>query len=407
MNDTVVPESLKFTVPRYGPNATRKEFRLNPVASSYSTTGDNILRFFFNNSGIIDFRRGYIGFNVAITFPGGTTWTYARVANGIWTIFNRMRLTTGRELEDIREYNLLHTEMYECFREPDAADVVGPVYGFATQVERNALGGNTVTSYCCPCLIGLFNQGCVPMGLFLERLQLECWMDLATKFIETDANNPPIVTLTNIYFHYEVIASSAATWGKIVDLARGPGVCYPFRTSTYYTTSVSNIQNANLYIPHATRAIDAFSHVFRTSNTLTSMTTNDKDLTWIYVGPPQQWQLKLNNEYFPLEPAQVAADPQSYIIFLRWVGKWHLNGSFKTPPTISYNEYTNNRFVIVNELSPFPGEGLVSPITTEMAGNNVQLILNLAAPAPANTQMDTFAFHMRCIEFASGVLSVY
>jgi len=92
-----------------------------------------------------------------------------------------------------------------------------------------------------------------------------------------------------------------------------------------------------------------------------------------------------------------------------------LSGSFKTPVTISYDEYngvtldndTGNRFIIVNQVTPWPNEGFLSPITTEKAGNNVILQLNLSAPAPANTQMDTFVMFIKCIEFGSGILRLY
>jgi hypothetical protein len=119
----VIPDSLRFQTPKKGPPATRKEFRLPPVSTQYTTNSDNIVRFFFNNDSILDFTRGGFAFDVTISAPGAT---YVRAAQGIWSIFNRVRLICGgTELEDIREYGRLHSCLYETNREPDVGAVLG------------------------------------------------------------------------------------------------------------------------------------------------------------------------------------------------------------------------------------------------------------------------------------------
>lgn len=195
-----VPSSIKFPDPMQGPPGTRKEFRFSPVSSSYQTAQDNIVRFFFNNDGIVDFTRGSIFFDLQIVATGGTPGTFIRLAQNVDSIFNRVRVTTGTELDDMREYGRLSTILWEIFRTPDAGDTSGDMYGYASAAERNTFGATT-QGYMMKLQEGLFLSGVMPLGLFNQRVQLEMYMDVPTRFIETDwtGNVQFNVILTNIY----------------------------------------------------------------------------------------------------------------------------------------------------------------------------------------------------------------
>lgn len=218
----VIPDSIKFATPKQGPPGTRKEFRLPPAASTYATNTDNIVRFFFNNDSVIDFTRGGIAFDLTITAPGAT---YVRLAQGVWSIFNRVRLTTGVELEDIREYGRLHSSLFEMYREPDVGAVLGEVYGYGTQAERNTWGATAANDYMMPLLAGLFLSGPLPMGIFSQRVQLELYLEDPLRCVETDSAGPVVITLTNVYFHYEVLHLSPMTTSQLISTAMG-GVRY-------------------------------------------------------------------------------------------------------------------------------------------------------------------------------------
>jgi len=387
-----IPESLKFSVPKKGPSGTRKVFRGNSVSSTYSTSTDKIVRFFFPNTQVLDFRRGAITFNLQITNSNGS---YARLSQGIWSIFNRVRLSTGMELEDIREYNLLHSLIWETFRDDDAGDNVGPVYGYTSQAERNILGATT-TGYQMPMLCGFFLSGAVPLSLFQEQLKLELYLEDTDRCVETDSNTTPIITLTNIYFHYEVLEMAPGVEMNIRNMAKASGVCYPFRSFTYYTQSLTSSVTNNV-IPHSSAGIDAFISVMRNYSNLASRTTNDKFITWL-PNNTLQHQLKLNNEYYPLEPTS-CTDPQSYIEMLRWISKWKLGGVYNRPTSISYEAYNLNRFIIIKSVEMYPGEGLVNEVSTDMSGQYVYLLLWMSSAPPSNTNLDTFVQSFKCIKF--------
>jgi hypothetical protein len=390
----VIPESLKFVSPKKGPFGDRRLFRNNAVNSTYSSNGDKIVRFYFPNARICDFRRGSIAFTLSIS--NLTNATYARVANGVWSIFNRVRLLTGIELEDIREYNFVHNFFWEVMRDPDAGDTSGEVFGWGTQFERNSWGG-TPKNYEMPILVGFFQTGVIPLSLFYEQLQLELYIEDPTRCIETDSTTTPVITISAPYFHYEVLELSATVETTIKTMARAKGVCYPFRTLTYYTNSITSTTN-NLVIPHSSAAIDCFISLIRDYASLSNMTINDKFLNWgrytVY-----QHQLKINNQYYPYEPVNSLDYPASYNQFLRFIGKWRLGGVYGRPASISYDDYEVNRFVIVNSVETFPNEGLVNDMNTDSSGQVVFVMLWMTNIPPPNTNLDTFVQHFRCIKF--------
>lgn len=394
---TVIPECLKFRVPRQGPIGARKEFKLPPENTSYNTNSNNIVRFFFTNSDIIDFSRGGIAFDVTINAPGAT---YARLAQGVWSIFNRIRLSTGQELEDIREYNRLHSLLFEATREPDVGGVLGSVYGYGTQAQRNAWGATASKDYMMPLLCGLFLSGPLPMEIFTKRLQLELYLDNPRNFVETDAPGDISVTLTNIYFHYEVLQLSEPTRTSFISQAMS-GSKYPYKSFVYYTQNLTGARG-DIAIPHASTAIDAFINFMVNNDNVSNPTVNDKFLTWNYNGCTEH-TLRINNEFFPIEPCIAQDDPQSYLMYLRWIEKWKIGGTYNNPPTISFEDYNNNRFLIVYQLETYPGESLVNQMSTQNSGNNVFLRLTLSAP-PVNQSLITFVQVSRTIDLVGTVL---
>jgi hypothetical protein len=388
-----VPASLKFATPKYGPFGSRKEFRLPPASSTYSTSSDRTIRFYFPDDGLVDFRRGYLSFNVTITKTGGT---YARLAQGCWSMFDRLRLIAGAELEDIHEYNLMHSLLFEMLHDDEVQDTIGPsTYGYDTQANRNANGAVT-TTYAMPLMAGLFLSGVVPMGALDDRLCLELYLDDPTTFVETDGTNP-VVTLTGIYFHYEILAMSDDFAAAVKSTAVNSGLCYPFRTFTHYVTPVTSMQQ-DISIPHKSAGIDCIVNVMRNSTTLNTTTVNDKFLTYI-PSNIQQFQLRINNEYYPLEPVFCNGDPQPYVTYLRWANLWRLGGIYMNSPAIDFATFSSERFLIVNNLELYPNEGVVNPVATTGGASSLYLRLTLGTGQPAvPTQLDSFVQHYKYIE---------
>jgi hypothetical protein len=394
----VIPNSLKFSTPKYGPVGKRKEIRLPSASALYSSSTEKIVRFYFNNDGLIDCRKGYIAFDLNLTVTGGT---YQRLSQGVWSIFDRVRLTVGEELEDILEYNLLSSLLFESLRDEDIGDVIGPsCYGFATQAERNTFGQQPTTSYAMPLFVGFFGTGVLPVGLLKQRLQLELYLADPTKCVETDGSNP-IITLTNLYFHYDDLALGEAMQAELFSVAQG-GIQYPFRKFTHYTQPIISARN-NLVIPHAGAGIETLLHVIRRSDNQSVMTTNDKFLTYLALTVTDH-QLRINSDLYPPERTDCTG-PQAYVQYLKYIDKWLLNGVFRNPPAISISEYQTTRFIIVNQIETYPDEGLINPMTTQTAGSNMFLMLNMSLAPSIPVSLDTFVQSYGVTELRNGKLS--
>jgi hypothetical protein len=235
------------------------------------------------------------------------------------------------------------------------------------------------------------------MDIFTKRVQLELYMEDPLRCLETDSAGPLVITLTNMYFHYEVIDLAPAVKDALLTKASG-GVCYPYKSFVYYTQPVIAGQ-ADYLIPHASPNIDGFINFMVRNDNLLNPLINDKFLTWNYNGA-QQWQLRINNEFYPLEPVFTNLDPQGYLQLLRWIEKWSLGGVYKNHPVISFEEFLIDRFIIVVQLEPWPGQGLFSNISTSNSGNNVFLRLYLSAPPANPTSLITYAVVSKTIEFS-------
>jgi len=139
------------------------------------------------------------------------------------------------------------------------------------------------------------------------------------------------------------------------------------------------------------------------NDNLTNTLVNDKFLNWLY-NNTTQFQLRLNNEFWPPEPIQALNDPQAYLQYLRFVNKWALGGKYQNPVTISFEDFMNNRFVIVTDLQTYPNEGLFNNISTNTSGNNVFLRIYMTAAPPVPTSLITYAVVGRTIDFSGSRL---
>lgn len=395
----VIPSSMRYTTPKHGPPGKRQEIRLPALAPTYTTASDRIVRFHFNNDNLVDFRRGYLSFDLTVT---GNTGTYCRVAQGIWSIFNRLKiLSGGKEIEEIREYNLFSSLQFETYRDEDVADTIGPsCYGYATRLERN-LFSTATKSYESPIFCGFFLSGIVPLKKFKNKLQLELFLEDPARCMETDSPTPITLSLTNVHFHYEILELSQMTETALADTLSSGGVTYPYKKFTYYVNPLTS-SKSQIVIPHVSCGIEALMTIMRRNDIASNPTFNDKFLTFNRYNCTD-FQFRINNVFFPPEPVKCSTG-QAYVTYLRHINKWKLGGIFRNAPNLSVDEFNNNFFVIVNSLETHPGEGLINGVTTEGTNTNMYLAVNLSAVPPANIHLETFVVSYATLDFSNGIL---
>ena len=83
----VVPEYLKTNKFHGGLQGKREVVRIISDVTNYTPSQPKI-RFTLNNDELYDYSRGAMFMDVTVSATGGT---YARLANGAWTLFNRYR----------------------------------------------------------------------------------------------------------------------------------------------------------------------------------------------------------------------------------------------------------------------------------------------------------------------------
>lgn len=92
----ITPASVAVNHPAKVPDLIRLEKRLQSQQTVYGVggglSGNNIITFDVPNEAPIDFRGGFIFLDVVL---GGTPGTYIRLAQGVWTIINKIRVIFG------------------------------------------------------------------------------------------------------------------------------------------------------------------------------------------------------------------------------------------------------------------------------------------------------------------------
>lgn len=397
--ETVTPNALRFQRPKVGPPSVSKECRAPAVNSQYATNSDKTVRIRLRPDNLINLRRGCVKFTVTVS--NLTNQTYCRLAQGIWSIWDWIKVWNGSELEYQQNYGLQHSMIFETFRQPEVGDVDGPLYGYGTQAERNYWATQQMT-YQCPLLLGLFLSSNFPAGLLQQQIELQLQLNDPTRFVETDSSTTPVITLTNIYLHYDVLYVDDGIWNSIKTVAASSGICMPYKSFNWYNVNVLS-QNNTFNIPHVSGGIETLYFIVRDGSAYSSMTTNDKFLTWLNDNV-YETQLQINNDWFPTESvkyggATPGSDTQGYYELLKLQGTWMFQGNLTTPCTISPYEFNTNRFLIPYQMNPFPGEGLISPITTTQNATSMNLKFNMSGVPPANRVMDIFVCYSKNIEF--------
>jgi len=385
----VIPNSLRWPEIKSTIPTKRTETKIKALQQNYSARGNKIIRFYIPNVSFLDFRRGYISFILQTTRTNGT---YIRPSNGSWTIFERIRLKTSVDIEDIRNYNTISTVLYEISTHPEVTATVGKnLYGMGTQAERN-LFETTPVRVIMPIPSQFLLSGVIPMQFITERVELELYIDDPINCLETDSTTNDIL-ITDPWLVGEKIDPDPSYTNSVVSSLASTGLNLNFTMWENYINSFST-QKASLNINHRSDSIESIISVMRSDVSVSNPTINDRFYNWSKYNL-QQYQLKINGEFEPEEPIDTTGNAtQNYIIFLKWLGKWSGRGIYYNPPNIDNVTYNNSRFLLINDLQAHPDSGYLNPRSTSHASATMQIDLLLGSVPPTNIRVDSFVqFH--------------
>ncbi len=404
--DVYIPESVKFRPTRKGLAARRTPVKFQAEQSSYSTATNKLIRFILPNNALYDTRNGYLTFNVTISNTNGT---FVRVHQGIFSIFNRLRImAAATEIEDNRDWNRLYSFIWEMLNPSSISANMGSVMGFDTQANRNANGAAS-TDYACPLFSGVLNTELLPFDNLSAGMVLELYLEDASACLESDSTSLPVITVSNLKFHMERLELQEDYRNYIKSYIKSNGLTLGFQTWERYVNALSGGFSQNIMINHRSSSVNGMFHFLFDSALFNNMASFDKFLTWLPISISTGSTL-INGAIFPDEPVDcvTASRIECYQMYCRWIMKWKLSGLLQIAPPITIQDFAVDRFVLIDDFEPYPEVmDIVNPFTT--LGNNATIIKKLAftAAIPANYQLDTWVEYFKQIKiFSDGSIKV-
>src|SRR4029077_17653048 len=298
-----VPDTLVFKQPKRGLAGRRVLVKIRAENQAYSTNMNRQIRFLLPNSYLYDFRYGFIEFTFTIATTGGS---YARIAQGIWSIFNRMRLRWGSvDIEDIRDWNRIFSILFQASVPNLVATNIGVTdMGIGSQGQRNFQGSTTCTVY-MPLWSGVLNSCFIPFHALKDGLYLELFLDDPTTFVETDGTNPQI-TVSNLVLHGERLDLESQYLQEVYNYVRTYGLEFAYHSWERYINALTTGSTQQITINNKSSSVNCFLNLFVNSAQINTTTVNDKFINWPYILSPgvglTQYNALINGVVFPDEP---------------------------------------------------------------------------------------------------------
>jgi hypothetical protein len=392
--NTYIPDSLRFRQTKQGLACRRVPVKFRSDQQSYNTASNRLIQIRLPNNALYDTRPGYLTFTLAISNTNGT---YARIHQGVFSIFNRLRMMCGSTaVEDLRDYARIYSAQWEMLNPSLVTGNIGNVMGFGTQLERNAKGA-TSTEYACPLMSGVLNTELLPFDNLSEGMVLELYLDDTTTYIESDSTLVPVVTVSNIMFHMERLDIDPSFRSFLKADVQANGLNLGWQTWERYQFLMPTGTRQNINITHKSSSVNGMFHFLLNSANFNNMTVNDKYLDWTPLTLTQA-NVVINGTVFPDEPVDCsfAQRIEPYQMYCRWLNKWKLNGILAIAPPITQQAFATDRFIIIDDLEPYPeAMDIINPFST--LGNNATITkqLTFSALTPANYQLDTWVEYFR------------
>lgn len=398
----VVPSSMRWDSPKESIAVDRKEVKLKALQGSYGSAINNIIRWYIPNSDFIDFRKAYIKFELVVTPGAGATYT--RLSQGIWSLFDRLRIFSGFELEDVRYHNIIYSIMNELMADPITVNSAQRMmHGVGTQYERNQWSSSPKI-YILPIFSGFLQSALIPMGKVDDRLEIELYISDLNYCFESDATSVPTVVINNPEIIYDRVIPEAEYTNRVITALNSGGLRFSFRTFEVYQNQITSQRTSN-NINHRSSAVDSFLHIMRVDSNMGQMSVNDKFLNWGFNGAVT-YQMKINNQLEPEEPIICGEGAlQAYLTLLRWLTVWNCGGVFHNAPMITPAHWTTDRFIMVNDLNGMPDRGLINQRSTSRAASTIQLDLLLGTTPASSIRLDTIAVYFMVIKLSNGKFS--
>jgi hypothetical protein len=401
-----IPDSMKWNRVKESVNCRRVEMKIKPEQTTYANNSNPIIRFMLPNIDFLDFRQAYLRFTLTITPAGGATYT--RLSQGIWSMFDQIRITTGSmELEKVLYLNLITSFIHEMIADPFIVATTDRVlHGVGTQTDRNTWGATTAKSYCLPISSGFLNSGLMPMGFMKDTMYVEWYICNPALCCETDGTGTAPVLTVNFPELVCMRCTPSNDYMNMVKrkIGRG-GIGFGFKSWLVYQNTPTPSATFSFQISHRTSSVDSIVNIMRNSVDLNNMLINDRLVTYRY-NNISTYQLRWNGIIIPDEPVYCGnGGIQPYIILLKWLGCWQSTGVYHDTPNINELHWTTtvpngvgDRFCFINDLTTMATSGLFSPVSSSEIASTIQADIVLTSVPAQAIQIDSMVCYFNlCI----------
>lgn len=387
-------DELKFSPITFEKDIVNRSLRrVRPTASGQTYVGGDIIYMNLpNKEWVSDPHHMFLQFSASCSAAGST---YARFPRFIWNCINQIRFLkdSTEVIPPLRKYGMFKTLNHAFSSDIDAGVAGGILYGDGTQAQRNVWGA-TPRVYQFP-ITELFPPN-VPILPLLElgasnQWQIEITLEPAT-VIETDGA-PPVFSITQPIFYVETIQPTVEYRNRIRgQIASGNFQlqCMPYKYNP--ATLVAGSASYTESLPIHVRSLRSMMALMRTSATINTTTTNDRDATYNY-NNVNSYQLRLAHELIPQEVVTCSGSGVEPFIEVQRIFDQDDTITTKSHGLINVNNFLNDGFVMGLDLRrsrPHDEKGKYHISGRDTRAQPVQLDIVMSGALGANNLLEQF-----------------
>ena len=352
---------------------------------------------------ILDFSQAFLNFEASCVSSDSTPVFFTQ---GNWNMFSRIRVLCGSiVLMDQIEKNVFESFNYAFCRASNYDSTIGyGIQGIGSIAQRQ--GWATGRTYVMPLNIPLLTSEEIIMANN-QGLVIEFYLAPATACVCFDATTSPTATLnytiTNPRIRCHEVKYQDDLQRALVSLSP---VIYPYvNYKSFSTQIVAGSSTFQYSIPIKVQGLIRMIAFMRPSASINNPAVTDALTTSFPYNNSTQYQLRVDNDYFPPQPISsggTSGPEQAYLECLACMDKAELarldvhrdqnNGSHvwknwdRFIPNI--DDFTSNRFAICLDLKSTTDNDPNYVPLFDVTPGNVQLILNLnfASGSPTTNQ---------------------
>jgi len=363
-----------------------------------------------NDIPVADFRQGRITFTMTITQPPGfAAWL---PFHGAHCIIKRIMVkASGRDVDDIQDYNKKACLMLEMSTKVGIAVTQSMMWGTGTLAERQAAALAPIEITMPLTIMHFLLRQPIPLTRLTEKTALEIEFESVVRGLDGTSSVGANYSISNLrlWCHQLDDRSSGQSYWRSIQLGFTPSssmdwghsqielvMSAPQPASTHW---VVPLQNKSAIVEHIICYIqaDGFDR---------SITNLDKHITWPKNGM-LNYRINRQGRFWPIQnPIDTTGNAhQAYLQVLTLIKQWRADGIFEPSTQVSVPDYNADRFLFVIPINHLAEDGLVNNEGNAEFTANVEIEINFGG-AVAGVLFAFFGTYQQKYLHGSGVFDI-